>query len=68
MKPFEKHNTSIKTIKDLKDFLNNYEETTPVFLTNGDRVYNIEVFFGKITGQEHPRKKWDYTGIFIEID
>lgn len=57
----------IKTIGELKKALENIPDDTSFYATDGDRVFDVNIFKGNVKGQDHPGKKWDVTGVFVEI-
>lgn len=57
-----------KTVNEMIVFLNQFDGKSPINYTDGDRVFDIEVYMGRVKGQDHPSKKWDVRGVFIEVD
>lgn len=57
--------TTIKTVGDLRRFLERFGPADPVHYTDGDRVFTLEGCFARVHGQEHPGKKWDVVGVFF---
>lgn len=55
-------------VKELRELIVDLPDDTEVWVTDGDRIYDLEIYHGRVKGREYPDVEWDVTALFIEVD
>ena len=61
----EAEETQIRTVGELRRFLDRFGPAEKVFITDGDRTFYVTAAFCRIKGQDHPGKRWDEFGVML---